>query len=92
MSMKLSGVAKNAIGRRHTVAERGVGIPSSSRDTDTISDIMRTWRDPKAISQDIQQFLLATYEENPGEEYRVTDLIDAIEEGIKEFRKIANLQ
>ena len=81
---KMSGVAKNAIKSKRVKEDFDVS------DVELTSDIGTTWNDPIEISQDIREFLVSKFRSGV-EDFELEDIIDAIENGIRDFRKISNI-
>ena len=91
---KLSGAAKDTIKKRRRVNEVTPYDPSS--DMLNMEPLMKRWDgDPQNITDDIRDYLLSGYRQSMSDErsgdFEIEDSIKAIEQGIQEFRKIANV-
>lgn len=60
-------------------------------DKKTVSNIDTEWQRPEDVKRDVVTFLFNFYQDNMGEDFATDDMIKAIENGIKEFRKATRL-
>jgi hypothetical protein len=59
---------------------------------DFISDISETWNDPIEVQDDVRNFLMNMYSQTDGaDDFKIEDMIEAIESGIRDFRKISKM-
>jgi hypothetical protein len=87
--MRLGDVAKELIseGNPSLVSE----LESYDQESKLVSDIEQAWTSPDEITQDVREFLFREFKKSDGDDFLVEDKISAIENGIKEFRKITGI-